>query len=73
MRTSAIQQFEIIHLDFSFSLFLLLLLFWSATKCQSELLLCVGRGTVNVQGDIQREREKRTDIHSTCRASALEG
>lgn len=59
-KRTLIQQIEIIHLDFSFSLWLLL--FRSATKCQSELLLCVERGTVNVQGDIQRERDAQIFI-----------
>lgn len=63
--TSTLIQIDFIHSEFY-------LIFRSATKCQSKLLLCVGRGTCivnNVQGDTQ----KRTDIHSTCQASALEG
>lgn len=47
--------------------FILFDFFRSATKCQSELLLCVGRGTHVMYKVTYR------NIHSTCRASALEG
>lgn len=56
-------QIDFIHSEFYFIWFF----FRSATKCQSELLLCVGRGTHVMYKVTYR------NIHSTCRASALEG